>query len=100
MLSNYQNLINSSDRSESSHTAIVTNVSHREEFGETSGIGTCTAKETLWWQEDTHDSDRMAVLVMVSKAECIVLFFILYICILDKIKISFLPSFLLGKQWP
>ena len=35
-----------------------------------------------------HDSDRVAVLVMVSKAESIVLYFILYT--LAKIKISFL----------
>ena len=39
-----------------------------------------------------HDSDRMAVLVIVSKAESIVLYFILYIYILAKIKISFLPT--------
>ncbi len=44
----------------------------------------------LWWP--WHDSDRMAVLVMVSKAESIVLYFILYIYILAKIKISFLPT--------
>ena len=34
-----------------------------------------------------HDSDRIAVLVMVSKAESN-----LVLCILAKIKISFLPS--------
>ena len=41
---------------------------------------------------DHHDSDRIAVLVMVSKAESIVYIILYYrVCILAKIKISFLP---------
>ena len=38
-----------------------------------------------------HDSDHIAVLVMVTKAESIVLYH-LVLCILAKLKISFLPS--------
>ena len=40
-----------------------------------------------------HDSDRIAVLVMVSKAESIELYLLVSSCILAKIKTSFLPSF-------
>ena len=42
-----------------------------------------------------HDSDHIAVLVMVSKAESIVLYFILYIFIMYTCQNrEFLPSFL------
>ena len=37
-----------------------------------------------------HDSDRMAVLVTVSKAESILLYHLVGLCIPAKIKISFL----------
>ena len=53
----------------------------------------CLLNKYYWNCGDHHDSDRIAVLVMVSKAESTVLYLILYyqVCILAKIK-DFLPS--------